>query len=71
MTALPCKFRDLADEAYRYDPQTGATKRIELWLCTWPTTINAMPGWLRSKIGGGLAIDPEPDCVDCPVRQDK
>lgn len=66
----PCKFRDLSDEAYRIDAATGAETRIDVWLCTWPTTLAAVPAWLDRRIGKGPAIDPDRDCINCPVRQD-
>lgn len=43
MPTPPCIYRDLADEAWRVDAETGAETRTEVWLCTWPTTIAAAP----------------------------
>jgi hypothetical protein len=68
MTIPPCVYRDLSDDAYRVDAVTGAEKRIEVWLCTWPTTLGAKPPWVESIIGKGLAITPATACPACPVR---
>ena len=65
----PCVYRDLADEAYRLDPASGAETRIEVWLCTWPTTLSAAPPWMARQVGPSPAIDPERDCINCPVRK--
>lgn len=66
----PCAFRDLSDEAYRIDAETGKQERIDLWLCNWPTTLPAVPPWHKRRVGPGLAIDPDQDCENCPVRKD-
>lgn len=68
MSAPPCVFRDLADEAFRLEVNGNET-RIDLWLCNWPTTLAAVPPWHRRLVGPGLAIDVERDCVACPVRK--
>jgi phosphotransferase system IIA component len=67
----PCVFRDLSDEAYRVDLQSGTQTRIDVWLCGWPTTLmnTPKPRWVDRAIGHGLAINPEADCVNCPSRR--
>ena len=66
---LPASLhRDLADEAYRLDPATGVEQRVDLWLCTWPTTIKAAPPWMARRLGPSPAIDPETDCANCAAR---
>lgn len=69
MGVPPCVYRDLADEAYRIDAETGAETRIDVWLCTWPTTLPASPGWFKRRIGPSPAIDPVRDCAACAVRR--
>jgi hypothetical protein len=69
MPAPPCVFRDLSDEAYRIDHLTGKQTLTEVWLCSWPTTLGAVPPWVKRTINGGLAIRPEHDCPNCPVRR--
>lgn len=69
MSVPPCIFRDLSDEALCLDAQSGKTRRIDLWLCSWSTTIGAAPPWHRRLVGSGLAISPEKDCLTCPVRR--
>ena len=66
----PCFHRDLSDNAVSIDAATGDETRIDVWLCTWPTTIAAAPPWFPRRIGPSPAIDPERDCVNCPVRKD-
>lgn len=66
----PCAFRDLSDEAYRIHAETGNQERVDVWLCNWPTTLAAVPPWHKRRVGPGLAIDPDRDCLDCPVRKD-
>lgn len=68
MPLPPCLHRDLADEAYRIDAETGKEQRVDLWLCTWPTTIKVAPPWMAKRLGPSPAIDPETDCVNCAVR---
>lgn len=71
MNIPPCMYRDLSDDAVQIDPATGAQTRVDLWLCNWPTTLAAVPAWFRRRIGSGPAIDPDPDCINCPVRKEK
>lgn len=66
----PCVYRDLSDEAYRVSLATGRKERREVWLCSWPTSLGARPRWVERCLGSGLAIEPESDCVNCPVRRD-
>jgi hypothetical protein len=70
MNAPPCVYRDLSDDAVRIEP-TGAQTKIDVWLCSWPTTIAAVPPWFPRRIGPSPAIDPERDCMNCPVRKDR
>lgn len=56
MPLPPCLHRDLADEAYRIDAATGAERRVDVWLCTWPTTIKAAPPWMAKRLGPSPAI---------------
>lgn len=70
MAVPPCMYRDLSDDAVRIDA-TGAETRIDVWLCSWPTTLAAVPAWFRKRLGPSPAIDPDPDCMNCPVRKDK
>jgi hypothetical protein len=65
----PCAYRDLSDDAVRIDAATGKETSIEVWLCSWTTTLGATPPWHRRRVGGGIAIDPETDCENCPVRK--
>jgi hypothetical protein len=67
----PCIYRDLADEGFRIDAETGKETRIDVWLCTWPTTISAAPAWFTRRIGPSPAIEPDRDCMNCPVRKDR
>lgn len=66
----PCVYRDLADEAEHINAETGKAERVEVWLCSWPVTLDQVPPWLTRKIGSGLAIDPATDCLNCRVRKD-
>lgn len=68
MSVPPCSFRDLSDEAYRVDMATRRETRVDVWLCTWPSTMGARPPWVDRRLGAGIAIQPEIDCLNCPVR---
>lgn len=63
----PCVYRDMSDEAYRLS-SPGKHERIDVWLCSWPTTLGPTPRWVRRSIGFGLAITPEHDCRNCPCQ---
>ena len=65
----PCVYRDLSDEGFRVDFATGKEQMVDVWLCSWPTTLGARPPWVQQKIGAGLAITPKHDCINCPVRK--
>ena len=67
----PCIYRDLSDDACEIDAVTGAERRIDIWLCNWPTTLTSVPDWFKRRIGSGPAIDPDRDCMNCSVRKDQ
>lgn len=70
MSAPPCVYRDFSDEAYVLGLSANAKlERIEVSLCSWPTTMGLRPRWVDRRIGSGLRIDPETDCPSCPVRK--
>lgn len=63
---IPCKHLEAASEAWTDDGQ-----RIEtLPLCTWACERQKkMPPWAYRLAGGGLPIDPDRDCQNCPAHE--
>lgn len=66
-----CQHLTQADEAYRYDPETGEETPIIAHLCTWadahPERLLNAPRWVQEyALSGGPSFVPEKHCIGCP-----
>lgn len=69
---IDCRHLKKADEAYSIDVLTGKEEPAVVHMCIWSFNhaddlLADAPRWVNRHIGGGLAIDPERDCTNCPA----
>ncbi len=61
------KCRHLRTTEAFASPDGANWSAVAGYLCTWPCgRFPVSPVWVEKRIGGGNAVNPTHDCIECP-----